>query len=149
MPIPKMALKWAILGLREQYTPKPPSPGINCSQAPQSQHLLGLGGLGINSFQDLGASKSMYHGTGRRRGACGSAGGHVSRGSKASEEGFRGRGRNRGRGGWHKASVSDGGGVGGVSACAKGGDPRPVCPYLTGSTGHPPLVVRSHNRPDC
>ena len=31
-------------------------------------------------------------------------------------------------------------GLGWVSACAKGGDPRPVCPYLTGSTGYPPLV---------
>ena len=26
--------------------------------------------------------------------------------------------------------------------------PRPVCPYLTGSTGYPPLVVWSHSRPD-
>ena len=25
-----------------------------------------------------------------------------------------------------------------ISACAKGGDPWPVCPYLTGSTGYPP-----------
>ena len=24
-----------------------------------------------------------------------------------------------------------------ISACTKGGDPRPVCPYLTGSTGYP------------
>ena len=40
-------------------------------------------------------------------------------------------------------------GLGWVSACAKGGDPRPVCPYLTGSTGYPPLVVWSHSRPDC
>ena len=45
------------------------------------------------------------------------------------------------RGGWV--------GLGWVSACAKGGDPRPVCPYLTGSTGYPPLVVWSHSRPDC
>ena len=27
-----------------------------------------------------------------------------------------------------------------ISACAKGGDPRPVCPYLTGSTGYPPWL---------
>ena len=35
-----------------------------------------------------------------------------------------------------------GGGVGlvWISACAKGGDPRPVCPYLTGSTGYPPWL---------
>ena len=26
---------------------------------------------------------------------------------------------------------------------------RPVCPYLTGSIGYPPLVVWSHSRPDC
>ena len=40
-------------------------------------------------------------------------------------------------------------GLGWVSACTKGGDPRPVCPYLTGSTGHPPPVVWSHSRPHC
>ena len=29
-----------------------------------------------------------------------------------------------------------------ISACAKDGDPRPVCPYLTGSTGRgTPFVV--------
>ena len=54
-----------------------------------------------------------------------------------------------GGGGGQGGGGMDRAGLGWVSACAKGGDPRPVCPYLTGSTGYPPLVVWSHSRPDC
>ena len=43
---------------------------------------------------------------------------------------------------WQTCVRPEGGGFGlvWISACAKGGDPRPVCPYLTGSTGHPPWL---------
>ena len=56
-------------------------------------------------------------------------------------------GANGGRLGGAWGGGAPGGSVGGggvglvwISACAKGGDPRPVCPYLTGSTGYPPWL---------
>ena len=36
-----------------------------------------------------------------------------------------------------------------VSACAKGGVPRPVRPYLSGTTGSRPSIVQSHSCTDC